>query len=150
MTGFLFFLPWQNHTLVGTTDKKGPALTNPAPPEDEVQWLLNECSKYLSKDLQVRRSDVLSAWRGWRPLAADPHAPPGAPVSRDHIISENPSTGIIFVAGGKWTTWREMAEDTINRITDAKCKTLDITLLGGGDFNATNLAIQLVQNHGTY
>ena len=146
--GFLFFLPWQNHTLVGTTDKKERAITNPAPPEDEVQWILNECGKYLSKDLQVRRSDVLSAWRGWRPLAADPHAPPGAPVSRDHVISENPDSGIIFIAGGKWTTWREMAEDVIDRITNKTCSTLDITLLGGGEFNANNLAIQLVQKHG--
>ena len=83
---FLFFLPWQGHTLVGTTDKKCSAETLPTPPEDEVQWLLNETAKYLNKDLRVRRSDVLSAWRGWRPLAADPHAEPGAPVSRDHVI----------------------------------------------------------------
>lgn len=63
----------------------------------------------------MRRSDVLSAWRGWRPLAHDPHAEDGAPVSRDHIISENPDTGVLFIAGGKWTTWREMAEDVIDR-----------------------------------
>ena len=60
---FLFFLPWQKHTLVGTTDTKSDAKTLPEPPEDEVQWLLNECSKYLSRDLRVRRSDVLSAWQ---------------------------------------------------------------------------------------
>jgi glycerol-3-phosphate dehydrogenase len=108
---FLFFLPWEKHTLVGTTDTKCAAETLPKPPEDEVQWLLNECSKYLSPDLRVRRSDVLSAWRGWRPLAVDPHAPPGAPASRDHIISFNPESGVLFVAGGKWTTWREMAQD---------------------------------------
>jgi len=54
---FLFFLPWKNHTLVGTTDTKCPAETLPAPPEDDVQWILDECGKYLSKDLRVRRSD---------------------------------------------------------------------------------------------
>ncbi|GMI22701.1 hypothetical protein TeGR_g3238, partial [Tetraparma gracilis] len=107
---FLFFLPWQGHTLVGTTDKKCDAETSPSAPEDEIQWLLNECGKYLSNDLRVRRSDVTSAWRGWRPLAMDPHAEPGAPASRDHVISENPESGVIFIAGGKWTTWREMAE----------------------------------------
>ncbi len=96
---FLFFVPWEKHVLVGTTDTKCPAETLPTPPENEVQWILDECGKYLSKDLHVRRSDVLSAWRGWRPLAADPHAPPGAPVSRDHIISENPETGVMFIAG---------------------------------------------------
>jgi glycerol-3-phosphate dehydrogenase len=131
---FLFFLPWEKHTLVGTTDTKCPAETLPTPPEDEVQWILNECEKYLSKDLHVRRSDVLSAWRGWRPLAVDPHAPPGAPVSRDHVISENPDTGVLFVAGGKWTTWREMSEEVVDKIvgeSGPKCKTLDISLFGG-------------------
>jgi glycerol-3-phosphate dehydrogenase len=131
---FLFFLPWQNHTLIGTTDTACPAETSPHPPEDEVQWLLNECQRYLRPDLSVRRSDVLSAWRGWRPLAVDPHAPPGAPASRDHVISENPSTGVIFIAGGKWTTWREMAQEVMDRIVGPdgpKCTTLDITLFGG-------------------
>jgi len=132
---FLFFLPWQGHTLVGTTDKKGPAETLPGPPENEVDWILKECSKYLRKDIEFRRSDVLSAWRGWRPLAADPHAPPGAPVSRDHVISENPQSGIIFIAGGKWTTWREMAEEVVDRAVgnERRCRTLDITLFGGGE-----------------
>ena len=55
--------------------------------------MLNEVGRYLSPELQVRRSDVLSAWRGWRPLASDPNAPPGAPVSRDHLLSYNPKTG---------------------------------------------------------
>ena len=100
---FLFMLPWQKHTLIGTTDSVSPAHTLPGPPSDEVDWLLNECKTYLSPDLEVRRSDVMSAWQGWRPLAADPHAPPDAPVSRDHIISENTETGIIFIAGGKWS-----------------------------------------------
>lgn len=105
---FLFFLPWQGSVLVGTTDKKCDAETLPYPPEEEIQWMLKECEKYLSKDVKVRRSDVLSAWRGWRPLAADPHAPPGGQVSRDHVISKNPHSGVTFIAGGKWTTWREM------------------------------------------
>ena len=112
---FLFFLPWQGKTIVGTTDRKGPAVSTPGPPEEEINWLLKECQKYLGDDLPVRRSDVLSAWQGFRPLASDPHAPPGAPVSRNHIISVNPNTGITFITGGKWTTYREMAEDVINR-----------------------------------
>jgi glycerol-3-phosphate dehydrogenase len=130
---FLFMLPWQNHTLVGTTDSKEPAQTLPGPPQDEINWILNECKRYLSPDLKVRRSDVLSAWRGWRPLAADPNAPPGAPVSRDHVISENDETGIIFIAGGKWTTWRLMAEQVVDRVVGPKgphCTTLDVNLFG--------------------
>lgn len=147
---FLFMLPWEGSTLVGTTDQKGPALTSPSPPEDEIEWLLEECSKYLTPDLKVRRSDVLSAWRGWRPLAADPHAPPGAPVSRDHIISENPETGTIMIAGGKWTTWREMAQDAVDRVVGEngpKCTTLETKLFGGDGYTKT-LSIELIQKYG--
>eukprot|EP00934_Nitzschia_sp_Nitz4_P001571 Nitzschia sp. Nitz4//scaffold40_size135432//103825//106064//NITZ4_003261-RA/size135432-snap-gene-0.118-mRNA-1//1//CDS//3329551270//1571//frame0 len=147
---FLFILPWENHTLVGTTDSKSQAETSPTPPEDEIDWLLNEASKYFKKDLEFRRNDVLSSWRGWRPLAVDPHAPPGTPPSRDHVISENKSTGIIFVAGGKWTTWREMAEDVTDRIVGDKgphCKTMEVKLFGGAGFEST-LSVQLIQKYG--
>ena len=67
--------------MVGTTDRKSDPTTAHHPPEDEIQWILNECSKYLDDGVNVRRSDVLSAWRGWRPLAKDPHADPNVPVS---------------------------------------------------------------------
>lgn len=148
---FLFFLPWQGHTLVGTTDRKCDAKTLPTAPEDEIQWLLNECSKYLSTDLRVRRSDVTSAWRGWRPLAVDPHQPSGAAASRDHVISENPSTGVIFIAGGKWTTWREMAEHVIDKVVGKShpkpCITKELSLLGGVGWKE-NLSIKLIQKHG--
>ena len=63
---FLFFLPWRSSVVVGTTDKKSDAQTAHRPPEDEIQWILNECSTYLDDGVNVRRSDVLSAWRGWR------------------------------------------------------------------------------------
>lgn len=147
---FLFFLPWQGSVIVGTTDKKGPAETLPYPPEAEIQWMLKEVSKYLSKDLKVRRSDVLSAWRGWRPLAADPHAPPGGQVSRDHVISQNPETGVTFIAGGKWTTWREMAEDVLDKVLGdghPKCNTLD-TVLHGGEGYTERLSVVLIQKYG--
>ena len=101
-----------------------------------------EAATCLSSDIRVRRSDVLSAWQGWRPLATDPHAEPGSPVSRDHIVSTHPETGVTFVTGGKWTTYREMAEDAVDRVldrhpafagrTDLKpCATLEQPLLGG-------------------
>lgn len=70
--------------------------------------MLNETSKYLSPELQLRRQDVLSAWAGIRPLAIDPHCKDTASVSRDHVISHNPTSGVVFISGGKWTTYREM------------------------------------------
>ena len=151
---FLFFLPWEGHTLVGTTDRKEPAVSDYGPPEEEILWLLHEVQKYLAGNVKVRRSDVLSAWQGYRPLASDPHAPPGAPVSRDHVISTNPTTGVTFITGGKWTTYREMAEDVIDRILGLHpelkekgvkpCGTKTRPLLGGVGYDR-NLPIRLVQ-----
>ena len=59
---------------------------------------------------------MLSAWSGVRPLANDPHAGSTAEASRDHVISLNPESGVIFVAGGKWTTYREMAQDAVDKV----------------------------------
>lgn len=154
---FLFFLPWLGHTLVGTTDSKGSAVSSPAPPEEEIAWILKEASKYLSPQLRLRRSDVLSAWRGWRPLAKDPNAPPGAAVSRDHVVSTDPDTGITFVAGGKWTTYRQMAEEVVDRVVAQRdpggsmvlpgpCVTKATKMLGADGFH-DNLAVQLVQEY---
>ncbi len=139
---FLFVVPWQGHTLVGTTDQKDPAQTLHNVPEDEIEWLLEESQKYLDLPEPLQRSDVWSAWRGWRPLAVDPHAPPGSAVSRDHIISENPVSGVFFIAGGKWTTWREMAQDVTDRVVarlslpnSKKCETLEIALHGAEGYS---------------
>lgn len=150
---FLFFLPWEGHTIVGTTDRKGPAVSTPEPPEEEIQWILQEVEKYLSPDLHVRRADVLSAWQGFRPLASDPHAPPDAPVSRDHVMSTNPETGVTFITGGKWTTYRHMAKDVIDRVVGqhgfqaGPCVT-DKKPLRGGIGYTRNVPIQLVQEFG--
>ena len=153
---FMFILPWQGHTLVGTTDSPSAAQTLPQPPEDEIDWLLREAQTYLKKDesLTWDRSEVLSAWRGWRPLAVDPHAEAGGQVSRDHVISFNPESRVFFIAGGKWTTWREMANDIVDKVA-AKlvkpgekippCITKSVTLWGGERGFSDNLTEQLLE-----
>ena len=95
-----------------------------------------------------------TAWQGFRPLASDPHAPPGAPISRDHTISTNPDTGITFITGGKWTTYREMAEDVIDRVIklhdlkpEKESSTMKRPLRGGVGYQR-NLPIHLVQEFG--
>lgn len=143
---FLFFLPWQGYTLVGTTDVKNPnpKLHNKVP-EDEVQYLINECEKYLSPHLKVRRRDVMSAWYGTRPLCVDPNAKDQSSVSRDHLVSHHPENGITFVSGGKWTTYREMAEDCLDQVLEREpelqgkagpCVTLKTPLVGAGKTDA--------------
>ena len=119
---FLFLLPWEGSVLVGTTDRKVEHIhMRPVPTETEIRWLLKEAAKYLNtSELLVRRKDVRSAWCGIRPLV-DGSALHGngeemgtqkttgtAAVSRDHVVHVNPVSGIVYVLGGKWTTYREM------------------------------------------
>ena len=131
----------------------------PVASESEIRWVLHEAAKYLDPEFQVRREDVLSAWSGIRPLAMDPHAPPEANtsgVSRDHLISHNPKTGTVFISGGKWTTYREMAEDAIDKVIEVaglqsavknKSTTLQRHLIGYRGYT-NNLTIQLIQEFG--
>jgi len=149
----MYFLPWLGHTVVGSTDKKSDATSSPAVSEDEIQYLVNEAASCLSGDIRVRRSDVLSAWQGWRPLYRDPDAPPGAPVSRHHAIGVDPNTGITFICGGKWSTYRAMAEELIDKVIAHKkfqagpCITKRIKLIGGEGYHEL-LHVQLVQKYG--
>eukprot|EP00928_Gymnodinium_smaydae_P077238 TRINITY_DN6046_c0_g1_i5.p1 TRINITY_DN6046_c0_g1~~TRINITY_DN6046_c0_g1_i5.p1 ORF type:complete len:550 (-),score=100.63 TRINITY_DN6046_c0_g1_i5:314-1930(-) len=159
---FLFFLPWEGYTLVGTTDVKTTPDLHHEVPEDEIQYLINECEKYLSPSLRVRRRDVMSAWYGIRPLAIDPNAKDESSASRDHIVSHHPTNGITFISGGKWTTWREMAEDCVDRVLEKNeglrkkagpSKTLETPLIGTGQTKTfpegyhENLAVSLSQKY---
>ena len=113
----VFLLPWQDATIAGTTD--APAVVGRAPPvahEDEVAFILDAIRPYLTVD--VRRSDVQSAWSGIRPLAVDPGAADTASASRDHIVALEPD-GLLTVSGGKWTTYRLMAEDAVDAAVKA-------------------------------
>uniref|UniRef100_A0A7S4VR92 glycerol-3-phosphate dehydrogenase n=1 Tax=Alexandrium monilatum TaxID=311494 RepID=A0A7S4VR92_9DINO len=157
---FLFFLPWEGYTLVGTTDVKTKPDLHHEVPEDEIQYLINECEKYLSPSLEVRRRDVMSAWYGIRPLAVDPNAKDMSSASRDHVVSHHPTNGITFISGGKWTTWREMAEDCVDQVLNRSkelrkkagpSKSLTTPLIGAGKTKAfpegwhENLAVRLSQ-----
>jgi glycerol-3-phosphate dehydrogenase len=159
---FLFFLPWEGYTLVGTTDVKTKPDLHHEVPEDEIQYLITEVEKYLSPNLQVRRRDVMSAWYGIRPLAMDPNASDMSGASRDHVVSHHPKNGITFVSGGKWTTWREMAEDCVEQVVERSSelkkkagpsKTLTTPLLGTGRTEFfpegwhENLAVSLSQKY---
>lgn len=106
----VFLLPWLGHTLVGTTDNPAPIEVNPAATEEDVDYLLRQLAKYFS--LTVTRDDILAAWCGLRPLVCDPKASDTAGISRDHTVNVSPS-GLVTITGGKWTTYRRMASDTV-------------------------------------
>jgi glycerol-3-phosphate dehydrogenase len=132
----LFAIPWHEHTLVGTTDTQIPdASYDPLPFEDEINFILDTASKYLSRPPE--REDILSVFVGIRPLvkSQDESAAKTASLSRDHTIHIDPS-GLLTIAGGKWTTYRHMAEDCVNhaitlgRLRDADCVTRSLRLHG--------------------
>ena len=126
----LFAIPWYDKVVVGTTDTPLDKIsTEPKALDSEIDFILNTAGKYLVKP--PVRSDILSVFAGLRPLAADP-GNPGATreVSRRHKITLSESQ-LLSIIGGKWTTYRRMAQETIDRAIKAKllakadCKTSD-------------------------
>ncbi|KAI8647856.1 FAD dependent oxidoreductase-domain-containing protein [Parasitella parasitica] len=149
----IFFLPWQGNTIAGTTDSPTEVTQNPMPKEDEINWILDEVSHYLSADVKVRRSDVLAAWSGIRPLVRDPHAKNTESLVRNHMINVSENK-LITIAGGKWTTYRAMAEETVDRAIEvfnlkpaSKCDTEHVQLIGAKGYSST-MFIRLVQEFG--
>ena len=109
----IFFLPWQGNTIAGTTDSPCAISPNPLPDEESIKWILGEISRYLSPEINVRRGDVLAAWSGIRPLVKDPKAKNTESLVRNHLVDVSPS-GLLTCAGGKWTTYRQMAEECVD------------------------------------
>lgn len=109
----LFLLPWQGHTLVGTTDNPAHAEADPHAPEADVDYLLDYLRRYLDRDFS--RSDVLSAWTGFRPLIKPRRDKGGtAQITRDHYVGTD-AGGLVTITGGKWTTYRHMASDAVDK-----------------------------------
>ena len=109
----LFAVPWHDKVVVGTTDTPVPDVSlEPRPLEEEIQFILDHAALYLTKD--PTREDVKSAFAGLRPLVKAGESESTAAISRDHylVISES---GLVTITGGKWTTYRKMAEDTVNQ-----------------------------------
>ncbi|UOD51704.1 glycerol-3-phosphate dehydrogenase/oxidase [Orrella daihaiensis] len=111
----LFAVPWMGSIILGTTDTPRQDLPRePDPFASELDFILQEASKVLSKP--VTRDDIKSVWVGLRPLVATPAANDNTAtktLSREHTIVTDPN-GLVTVTGGKWTTYRAMAEDVMD------------------------------------
>lgn len=134
----LFLLPWLGHTLIGTTDNPAPIGENPKPSQEDIDFILRQIRRYFS--LQIDKSDIRSAWTGLRPLVSNPKAHDTAKLSRDHVINVS-DAGLVTIAGGKWTTYRKMALDTVDqavktgKLTPKRgSQTEKIFIAGGEDF----------------
>jgi len=109
----MFAIPWHGHTLVGTTDTPvAQATLEPVAMDQEVDFLLSTASRYLAR--KPTRADVLSVWAGIRPLVRAGDGANTAALSRDHVVHIDKS-GLVTVCGGKWTTYRKMAEDCVDQ-----------------------------------
>jgi glycerol-3-phosphate dehydrogenase len=109
----MFAIPWHGHTLVGTTDTAvSETPLEPVALEQEIEFMLETASLYLAK--KPARGDILSLFAGIRPLAKSGGGGNTAALSRDHTIHIDQS-GLLSIAGGKWTTYRNMAEDCVNQ-----------------------------------
>jgi glycerol-3-phosphate dehydrogenase len=107
----LFAVPWHNKVVLGTTDTPVTSISpEPIPLEEEIDFILSHMGRYLSKD--PKRSDIKSMFAGLRPLVKGKSRKTAA-LSRDHLIQVTDS-GMITITGGKWTTYRKMAEDVVN------------------------------------
>ena len=131
----LFAVPWHNHVILGTTDTLIAApLSEPQAMDQEIDFVLSNAAQYMQK--KPRRNDVKSVFAGLRPLAASA-AKEGKTkeISRHHKVHVGTS-GLVSVLGGKWTTYRKMAEDTVNAaamvggLPTKKCKTRKLKLFG--------------------
>lgn len=108
----LFAIPWHDCVVVGTTDNPVDEISlEPRPTREEVDFILENARRYLEKPPEL--TDVLSVFSGIRPLARAGSGGDTAALSRDHTISVSKS-GLVTMAGGKWTTYRHMAEDLID------------------------------------
>jgi len=138
----LFATPWEGVVIVGTTDTalEAPA-RDPAPMEQEIDFLLETAGRVLERS--PTRSDVRSVFAGVRPLVrAGGNGRNTASLSRDHTVRVDDRSGLVTIAGGKWTTYRAMAEDAVDEaarvggLEPKACATADLAIRGA-DPNAS-------------
>ncbi|MDB6175670.1 MAG: glpD 2 [Chthoniobacteraceae bacterium] len=131
----MFAIPWHGHALVGTTDTPiAKATLEPKALSQELDFILETAGDYLAK--HPTRADILSVFTGIRPLVKAGESSSGtAALSRDHTIHISGS-GLLTIAGGKWTTYRRMAEDAVDHaivlggMAERPCVTKDLRVHG--------------------
>ena len=140
----MFAIPWHDRVVVGTTDTPVDTIQlEPTPKQDEVLFILETVGRYLSR--QPAPSDVLSVFTGIRPLVKAPGKGSTSALSRDHAVLIGPS-GLISIAGGKWTTYRRMAKDTVSQAAElaglehVRCVTEALPIHGAASEPSNGLA----------
>lgn len=153
----LFAVPWLGKVILGTTDTPRQDLPRePLAFKEELDFILTEAARYLRR--APRRSDIKSIWVGLRPLVKPQDEEGGntKSLSREHtvLVSRN---GLVTVTGGKWTTYRAMAEDVLERCAQhallerrASGVTVDLKLVGAGDSGLKTVSVSQPQGMHSY
>jgi glycerol-3-phosphate dehydrogenase len=134
----LFAVPWGGRLLVGTTDEEVLPGAELVVTREDVEYLLRHLNRYLTR--RVTPDDIVSGFAGARPLVGSDGSGDTKRLARDDVIEADPASGLISIMGGKWTTHRAMAEDTINAVEQAlglpqtESKTRNHILHGGEGF----------------
>jgi len=110
----IFAIPWRGRLLVGTTDDEATLDDELAVKQEEAEYLLRHLNRYLKRSFRV--DEVLSGMAGLKPLVSRGDARSTKQVIRDHEVEADQTSGLISVLGGKWTTYRAMAEDAVNAV----------------------------------
>jgi glycerol-3-phosphate dehydrogenase len=149
----LFIIPWFGKWIVGTTDteyKENP--NSPAATKADVDYILAQANRVLTP--RLKRSDVIGVYAGLRPLISSAPDSPTTKLSREHVV-DRPAPGFVSIAGGKYTTYRVMAEDAVDVATAElrrivpQSSTAQLPLLGAdGYFALTNKVPLLASEYG--
>ncbi len=112
----IFAIPWLGRLLVGTTDEEATLQDEMVVKEEEAEYLLKHVNRYLARPFS--KDQIVSGFAGMRPLVASGNSRGTKDLIRDHEVEVESSSGLISVLGGKWTTYRAMAEDAINTVME--------------------------------
>lgn len=145
---FVFSLPQSGGiSYIGVTDTSlsGGPVAEPSAPQSDIEWILQVVSTALERP--IHPDEALGAFAGLRPLTGPTHAS-SADISRKHLVRTDGR--MVTVTGGKLTTYRRMAQDAVDRVTDAPCRTRDIALVGAGDYpERGDIPVRLLRNYGS-
>jgi glycerol-3-phosphate dehydrogenase len=135
----VFAIPFEDKVLLGTTDTEYHKLEEePTLQKEEVDYLLETLNRFLDKP--VNPAQVKAGFGGLRPLVSAASREDTKSLLRDHMVEHDQASGLLSLLGGKWTTYRLMAKDTIDKAcsllhVDADCRTSDHYLVGGKDYH---------------
>ena len=147
----LFAVPWFDRLLIGTTEEEVAPGQELYLSQKDVAYLLKHINRYFAKNIQPEQ--IVSGFAGARPLVSAPGSADTKRLARDHEVEVDPQSGLISIMGGKWTTHRAMAEDTINAVQKSLGQaptpgvTLDHPLVGSSGYTS-DYWLSLVKTYG--